>query len=134
VVDLLLKKLLYNTYRGNAMGRDASDAFDKPVPPPDSLKPMKAASDALSLARGVPSYTYLKYAYQSPWAIELPPPIEGGEISCSSLVLRNLVAEPLSDHTKVAEVLSLGVGDLVDAATIVSLRFAGGALHGSLTA
>jgi hypothetical protein len=131
VTTLLMTRKLYDAYRTDPQA--IIDAFDRPVTMSDLKGGLKVGADEAYYIRsvqGVPTTACVKYAYISPWRPELPG--YQGVIESSSYLLRELLAGPLGDHEKRATVVACGVDDLVDAATIIGLRFAGGALRKSL--
>lgn len=142
IPTLLAMKALYGLYRSNLGQSDVQKAFDTPpnlnplaAQPhfsPELLAALQAkqanVTDAIARSRLVPSTAYFKYAYISPFITALPEPIRG-ELRGPSILVENMLSGPLRSPEKLAMILDLKAPDLVDAATILSLRCVGGALN-----
>ena len=134
VQDAVMRDALLNLYRSN-MGRIDPAAFDKMpdthlFPKQGSLSSDSSPIDFVDACRGIPTRAYLKYAHLNRDQEGVPPDWSSVEIPTSGVWYDEYVRKPREAVEKVAMVLSLRPGPLLDAATTLNLRFVRDVLTG----
>ena len=119
----IMNEAMLQMYRTN-MGQMRPEAFAEL--PNMSLFPghkIGSTSDFIEYCRGVPTLSYMKYAYTNRDSLNRPKSSFCMGITPSDFWYQEYVSKPREDLEKVSTVLSLGGIDILDAATTINLRF-----------